>query len=1644
MGATCASLSSLGARVASIGGMARKTTSMSAETWFSLPINLQLAPDKAMAQLEAVLHELMAADRPVSLSPAMAGGDLERMRPRQGMRATASVATVRCDCVKCTDDEDGTEAAVLDQRRLRRGSACMSARADDLSGRTVDESDTDNDDDEESDESGRLSDTFVWQHLLEVTRTLVAPRRALRDWHTVHRRVECLERVIAFIVCRMRRANRRLRLLDRRLKRQARLVPLDTDTHAKARNELRRTLELLAMALNHIFSYKCPLYGASFSQGPVRMEEAERDVKWARWWNEQWKPGLPVDYFDAGRDRWIAAIITDVHKSLGCGAVARVDIRYGRAYPWESRLSVPSGLVRPLCSMARPQHSESEIAAALGHRGLDDMATPGRLAQWRRALIVGSKVDAADRFGGWYTATIRAIHTRPSPAGADRKVDGKASPGGADRKVDEKASPGGADRKVDEKAMDGVERDGGWDEILLRFDGWSERHAEWRRRDSPRFVPVGEWRSALAKGDRLDAVDFQHKWFPVNVVAHSRRDVLINYTGWPHKYDVWIGRHSSQLARTGTRAALYDSDLTAQQWYDKDDPEDMFAIARIPIAAANEHDAHIARHRARHGQGADRLPPADWKLLDDRSATGPRATEGADDERRPGVAPGMELMERIQRGQRPLQTPTERAIHLNRQRRHADDIMRDDDVPRATDSTAGVQPFAPQRSTVLSADRNPSLALSGAAATTAGATHPSHPAATARPQAQSAVTASTPQSEFRPNSLWANPFPFVGAAMGVQSSLGGPRVPQQTTIPNVPSLNFPPSRCMRISPNATITFGGVTDPTASAAAGVVPIAGAPQRLAGSITAMNMPGSAGPAYTLAPPPSSTAATGSSPPTRGPVATSTLTMHNRGAADSPPRAFAEREATAVTMNDSGSPPHARGASAVTMNDSGLPPHARGASAVTMNDRGSPPHARGASATTMNDRGAAAAARLAAAASAVETRSAAVDDSCAVDAATHARASIEPGVARSGTDLAANWSGYGVATSNAARDVSGRESPNAHLYTRAIFVSDGTLPLVPAAGTLMARRGRIDARVDEPLVVTAPAPAPAPAAAAAAAAATESMPSWLPPLPPQPLPQVVMAPLATPSLPHRDKGGERDNLHLVQLVNAFGECGGFQAVLHAMNATDSAAALRLHIGTFSRMHRMLTYPFAVAFVPTFVRVSCRNLLRCAADLDHDSVRHVIRQLRRLARRVDPYEKFTDCRRELHAFAVETAFGATCLLGDVRTVIFDYYYQPWWREDIWTCPACTLENSEADPMCHACRSPNPSRGAPQEQVHVPEMGIAMSRVQFEQWLVEQRLTADRPRHAPAPATARMQDANDAHGNNNNDDDDDDNNNNDDDDNEGSENEDNAADDVHSDADAGSDQERAAAAAAAGPIDGNQGPTGGQGVPGPPGRQAPIGPSSAAGATGHQRPVEPPGDDVRARLIQLRLLAMAGFDTTQMALGRTISMSSIAASPEIETVWTCRACTFANDAASEACCLCEADRPPRQVVDHSTTVRSTGAAASAVASGCPSGASPASAAASAPTDGMSAGTAAASAPTGGMAAGTAAASTAAGAAASTVQSMGARTSASSGGGSIPNSMLAASSASGRAPDAACAACTFEFSVAEALCPICDTPRVRI
>lgn len=112
-------------------------------------------------------------------------------------------------------------------------------------------------------------------------------------------------------------------------------------------------------------------------------------------------------------------------------------------------------------------------------------------------------------------------------------------------------------------------------ELHCSFDGYPDTETYEFSRNEHKISPIGsrtgnwEWREKLAKKDRVDALDTQHKWY-LGTVLDTRvkpdgiKEVYIGYRfyapdgtktdenneryeGWSNQYDVWINQYSISI-----------------------------------------------------------------------------------------------------------------------------------------------------------------------------------------------------------------------------------------------------------------------------------------------------------------------------------------------------------------------------------------------------------------------------------------------------------------------------------------------------------------------------------------------------------------------------------------------------------------------------------------------------------------------------------------------------------------------------------------------------------------------------------------------------------------------------------------------------------------------------------------------------------------------------------------------------------------------------------------------------------------------------------------------------------------------------------------------------------------------------------------
>lgn len=145
-----------------------------------------------------------------------------------------------------------------------------------------------------------------------------------------------------------------------------------------------------------------------------------------------------------------------------------------------------------------------------------------RSLKWLEDLEVGDKVDAQDRFGRWYEASIVSI----------------------------------------EYPLDHNDKHGAT--LNIHFDGWASKHDEsYLMQDALKnglLAPIHthtvrqrkrakkrKWRD-FEDGDVLDARDTVDKWREAVVVNVESTRIFVHYTGWPNMWDEWIPKTSSRLA----------------------------------------------------------------------------------------------------------------------------------------------------------------------------------------------------------------------------------------------------------------------------------------------------------------------------------------------------------------------------------------------------------------------------------------------------------------------------------------------------------------------------------------------------------------------------------------------------------------------------------------------------------------------------------------------------------------------------------------------------------------------------------------------------------------------------------------------------------------------------------------------------------------------------------------------------------------------------------------------------------------------------------------------------------------------------------------------------------------------------------------
>eukprot|EP00946_MAST-07B_sp_MAST-7B-sp1_P003475 g3475.t1 len=146
--------------------------------------------------------------------------------------------------------------------------------------------------------------------------------------------------------------------------------------------------------------------------------------------------------------------------------------------------------------------------------------------KWLNELSVDDKVDAKDRFGRWYEATVVKILI---PECNDDSSDDDDEP-----------------------------------KLEIHFDGWSNKHNEVVSLDEAlaagmlaplhthtvrqrKRAKARKWRE-FEEGDVIDVCDTVEKWREGVVINLDDSRVFIHYTGWPNMWDEWIRKDSARLA----------------------------------------------------------------------------------------------------------------------------------------------------------------------------------------------------------------------------------------------------------------------------------------------------------------------------------------------------------------------------------------------------------------------------------------------------------------------------------------------------------------------------------------------------------------------------------------------------------------------------------------------------------------------------------------------------------------------------------------------------------------------------------------------------------------------------------------------------------------------------------------------------------------------------------------------------------------------------------------------------------------------------------------------------------------------------------------------------------------------------------------
>jgi ubiquitin carboxyl-terminal hydrolase 4/11/15 len=80
-----------------------------------------------------------------------------------------------------------------------------------------------------------------------------------------------------------------------------------------------------------------------------------------------------------------------------------------------------------------------------------------------------------------------------------------------------------------------------------------DKAADWRHGRFYSEIQAEAWRFTLEKGQLLDALDTDKKWYESRVVDVDPVRVLVHYRGWTAKWDEWVNRTSTRLAPLHTK-----------------------------------------------------------------------------------------------------------------------------------------------------------------------------------------------------------------------------------------------------------------------------------------------------------------------------------------------------------------------------------------------------------------------------------------------------------------------------------------------------------------------------------------------------------------------------------------------------------------------------------------------------------------------------------------------------------------------------------------------------------------------------------------------------------------------------------------------------------------------------------------------------------------------------------------------------------------------------------------------------------------------------------------------------------------------------------------------------------------------------------